>query len=239
MTERKIIVGVALGLICAGSVLASPLLYKPDLWNVTDASWVVSAISLNDSTPGLNPSNNATGVNAARITFTGGGETPAARLSATSGNFVGNLQNDALSVSFILNSVDRAPAQQPGSLALYFLATDGGNTNRWFYDQLNLPAGTGLTGYSVAMGTQGLWTQVAGPGGANYSNDLASVIEFGFEIRGWNEYVTQNYEIQDVQFTVPEPETVWMILMVLTSLGITFRSRLMELAGQVKARIRA
>jgi hypothetical protein len=73
----------------------------------------------------------------------------------------------------------------------------------------------------------------------NFVSIFQSVTEFGFEVAGGSYSGLQEYEISDVQFTVPEPETVWMILMVLASLGITFRSRLMELAGQVKARIRA
>ena len=238
MTNRKIIVTVVLGLISAGSVLASPVLYSPDLWTDAAATWTVSPVSPNDGFP----SETGSGTHAG-ILFTGGGLTPAASLSATSGNFVGNLQNEQMRVSFGFNSVDMIPAQQQGALALYFSSTNNaGSTNTWYYDLLSSPTSTGVTPYSVFMGlgADSLgWGQIAGAGGADYWTDLATVIRFGFEIRGAASGVDQNYEIQDVQFTVPEPETVWMILMVLASLGITFRSRLMELAGQVKARIRA
>jgi hypothetical protein len=43
----------------------------------------------------------------------------------------------------------------------------------------------------------------------------------------------------ELTLVVPEPETVWMILIVLASLGLTFRGRLSEIAGMIKARIRA
>jgi hypothetical protein len=36
---------------------------------------------------------------------------------------------------------------------------------------------------------------------------------------------------------VPEPETVWMILAIVLSLGITFRGRLAEMVGQMKMRL--
>lgn len=231
---KKNIAVIALGLMYAGSVLASPVLVnRPDLWTDAAATWTVSAISPNDSTPSEAGSGTYAG-----IRFTDGGSTPAAKLSATSGNFIGSFQDASLSVKFTLNSIEMAPAQQQGALSLYFVS--GGNT--WYYDKLYSPISSGLTPYQVVMGVQGDWTQIGGTPGAIYWNDLLTVSDFGFTLRGANNYVTQNYEIQDVEFTeftVPEPETVWMILMVLASLGITFRSRLMELAGQVKARIRA
>jgi hypothetical protein len=68
--------------------------------------------------------------------------------------------------------------------------------------------------------------------------DFASVDQFGIELIGSSGGL-RRYDLDNFQFTVPEPETVWMILIVLASLGLTFRGRLSEIAGMIKARIRA
>lgn len=232
MTIRNFFALLIIWGVLQSNLSASPVLYRPDLWTDAAATWVVSSVVPNDGTPSEVA---GTTLNAAAVLFSGGGQTPAASVAATSGIFLGNLQNLELSVNFTFNSIDMAPASQQGSLALYFKA----GANVWYYDSLYPPTTVGLTQYSVFMGSQGLWTQIAGAGGASYWNDLGAVTEFGFEIRGANQYANQTYEILDVYFSVPEPETVWMILMVLASLGITFRARLTELGKQALVRIKS
>jgi hypothetical protein len=75
-------------------------------------------------------------------------------------------------------------------------------------------------------------------GADNFLADFASVDQFGIELIGSSGGL-RRYDLDNFQFTVPEPETVWMILIVLASLGLTFRGRLSEIAGMIKARIRA
>jgi hypothetical protein len=214
------------------NVMATPLLYRTDFWGDT----------LN---PGISPISDPSGVMPAAvqtgesvsITFTSSGPGPAVRIGDTGEYFSGNFASygSALSVNFMLESLDVVP----NTLNLYFKTATDVWTSRTTID-LNGMALNSATPYSFAIGSINNWDWESGSGSQTFADGFSQVTEFGFELVGGAYYGSiQEYKFSDVQFTVPEPETYWMILMVLASLGITFRSRLMELAGQVKARIRA
>lgn len=174
----------------------------------------------------------------ATISFTGDGFFPAVRVTDQGANFSGNFispdPNNPSSLFVTFTFV--AQTVTPYSLNLYFKST---NLNEW-------RSSTTLSLAGLAVGTPTVFTmnitenQWIPYGGGDIATDYANVKEFGFELFGGNyPNQPQSYQFYDVYFSVPEPETVWMILVVLASLGMTFRVRLGELVGQVKARIKA
>lgn len=215
---------------------ATPSLNSPGLWTDANAGWTVT------NAPFSNPSSGATevatGNTTARILFTGGGLAPRARLYTTGTDFTQNLLGTAAqSINFKLISEEFVLNQSIGSLNMYFVG--GGGT--WTY-QFASPSTIGSSLLEANIGSQGAWFLSSGAG--TYAAAIGAVSEFGFIITGANEFSDQHFGVQDVTFsselaTVPEPETVWMILMVLASLGLTFRGRLADIVGQIKARVAA
>jgi hypothetical protein len=153
--------------------------------------------------------------------------TPAASLSTTKADLLTGWSSlgsiNDLAVNFTLKNIDGVTPSASDSLYVYFIS--GGNTN--YSQSYSIAASVVPANYTVSL--------------SSFSGviDLLNITRFGFEIVDSNDGAAHSFLLNDIYLTVPEPETVWMILMVLASLGITFRSRLMELAGQVKARIRA
>jgi hypothetical protein len=123
----------------------------------------------------------------------------------------------------------------PGELALYFQGTSG---RMWAFDVLALytPA-VGWdtlsvpTSYAGWAPQNGLWNQT------QFLADWASVDWLGLYVQA-SAGATEYYGMDNLHLvlSVPEPETVWMILAVVLSLCITFRARLAEIIGQLKAK---
>lgn len=171
------------------------------------------------------------------IAFTGDGLGPAVRVGDQDSNFTGDFFTGGpdLLVRFTLTAQTVAPA----SLNLYFMsAADGGSVwNSLVHLNLNsMTVGVPRT-YSMYIGAASAWELYSGPG-SSFSSAFASVSEFGFELVGANYGASQGYQISDVYFAIPEPDTIWMALAVLLSLLITFRSRIGEVMKPVLARIR-
>ena len=180
--------------------------------------------------------------------------TPAARMYAgtasSSGYFTGDyaalassmaLASSNLLVSFTLTSLDNFN-NNSGSMQLYFVG--GGNTYILNYDFAQ-PAPSSPVTYtamlsSALLGAEGLWNNLDG---GVFANDFADVTQFGLQLVGSADNDIHRYQLDNFQLlgqaVVPEPETVWMMLIVLASLGMTFRGRLADVAGQLKARIKA
>jgi hypothetical protein len=213
--------------------LASPVLYDSTYWPAANVQKTVAPFTDNatlEVTPSVTP-----GDNYVDLKFTGAGLYSGADIWTTASQFTTDLPGGGpdLNIKFTLQNMTMAPNTDYGSLAVYF-QYGALVTQRWYFD-LTPPTGLLAQTYTVNIGRQAGWYG----GEGDYLTTLGTVTQLGFELIAANDVGEQIYRFSDVQFTVPEPETVWMILMVLASLGITFRSRLMELAGQVKARIRA
>jgi len=120
-------------------------------------------------------------------------------------------------------------------LALYFhtTATGGLDGEDWTYALTPVP-GT-LHTYVASIGNSNDWF---GWDSGDFATAITGIDYIGLRLINANEgsyvYELDNFEIQEG--AVPEPETVWMIMVVLLSLGVTFRSRLAEVAGQLKTR---
>lgn len=168
---------------------------------------------------------------------------PAARMFANVASSAGQFSGDfnsavagvpgaTMFVRFNLASIDNNNVN-PGSMSLYFI----GNGNLYYLiNDFTQPAPSASTLFGAAISSESLWNNV---NLGTFASDFANVSEFGLQLTGSADLTIHRYQLDnfEVYATVPEPETIWMIVMVLVSLGITFRSRLYDLAGQVRARI--
>lgn len=223
------------------SLWASPVIvYSPETWASGTASWKSTQYS---GTPaGIPIANSGSGSLAINV---GTGVDPTLDIyadlnsSAPGGLGTGKFQGDfgsynsslaTLGVKFQLKSIG-TPNESYGSLTLFFVS--GGN--EWVYENTRQQAGSGVfNDYVYNIGTLN-WI-----GSGVFADDFAAVDKFGIRLTGTSgpgsQYELDNFELI---LMVPEPETVWMILAVLASLGITFRMRLLELGKQAMARIKA
>jgi hypothetical protein len=218
----------------ASSLVASPILYSSADWGDSIASGVSPISDPPDPATVIN-SALPSGLTGATINFTGNGLGPAVRLGDTGSAFTGDFASigpNNLVVNFTVMSLDVVP----NSLNLYFKSGANVWNSNVILDLTGMTVGV-ASSYSIFIGAASAWYQYAGA--STFSDSFEAVSEFGFELVGGNYALAQRYEISDVYFSVPEPETVWMILVVLISLGITFRMRLMELGKQALARIKA
>jgi hypothetical protein len=138
---------------------------------------------------------------------------------------------DITYVRFVLTTPDSSVA--PQSLNLYFRAASG---NEWAYTLFTPgfgPFTATIGSYSVGWVAQNF--DPLGNDQSLFETDILSIANIGVYVSGTGAGGT--YYLDDFEIGVPEPETVWMILAVLLSLGVTFRSQLAGMAGQVKARV--
>lgn len=124
----------------------------------------------------------------------------------------------------------------PTELAFYFQS----GVRTYTYDLIAAQGAPSLTGsrfYSVPIMAYSGWNLWGGGGTeAQYLLDLKTVSAIGFGVQATGNGI-EVYGIDNLGFAVPEPESVWMILAVILSLMITFRSRLSGLLGQIRVRI--
>jgi hypothetical protein len=220
----------------ASSLVAVPILNSTAEWGDSIAS---ELSPMDDSAPATTINSATQSGEAVTIQFTGNGLGPAVRLGDDGAGFLGgdgdfgSLGPD-LRVMFTLT----AKTVVPNSLNLYFKTTTDVWNSNVILDLTGISINTPTT-YAIAIGSESAWYRYSGS--QAFADAFAAVTEFGFELVGGNYSQAQSYEFSEVSFnnTVPEPETVWMILVVLASLGITFRSRLLELGKQAVARIKA
>lgn len=160
---------------------------------------------------------------------------PAVRLADTGSNYTGifnslELGGADLSVAFTIKNLT---AMTPNALSLYYI-TSGGvtNTSSSVIDITGLGLNDSMT-RRMNIGSESSWGVTD-----SFATDFGSITQFGFELFGGPYLGQQQFEISNTYFPVPEPETLWMILAVLASLAVTFRSRLLELWKQALASIR-
>jgi len=145
---------------------------------------------------------------------------------------------DNLTVEFKIKTVNDYNNER-GNLGMYFV----GNSHTYYYKydpRLTQPeAGTGYKTIDLVIGNASYWNN---SDGGDFNLDFTLVTEFGFSFIGGPQTVAgREIYLTDLKLfesiPVPEPETVWMMVMVLVSLGLTFRGRLADLGNQVKARL--
>jgi len=232
----KLALGLILGL-SATQGMAVPTIgasWGSGVGNLVDPVW--TTVDLPGSIPSPT-SATAVGSQSVTLTFPTGGNSPYASLFTTQANYLGNYAGlgGNLSIRFTFNPQDYPP-NSVGGLGFYFR----NGANIWYANDVTTPLVTGPQSYSFNIGSLASWTADIG-NVADWATAFQNVQEIGFTVLGANQNSQQRYAFSDVNLflNVPEPETLWMLAIVLASLGITFRGRLSELAGQVKARIKA
>jgi hypothetical protein len=203
-----------------------------EVWGTTagspDPEWV--------ATPEIGTASENGGTSTVILTL--GGVNPKGTLGATGGAYDGSYlaYGDALAMTFTLQSTHIPNNSQGYGLQFYFKS----GSDIWYATGLNYVTGLGPQTYTFNIGAESSWA--ANPGnGLTWAQGFGAVSEIGFDVLGANAVGDQTFTFSGMELTlvVPEPETVWMILIVLASLGLTFRGRLSEIAGMIKARIRA
>lgn len=156
----------------------------------------------------------------------------------TDSDFVGAPGYDVLSDYTIIrfNLQQGGVSASPVSLALYFKTSNGGPDREWTYD-FGLNPGFGFFTANIGAYSPGWQPRNFGDDPASvFLSDIGNITEIGIRVAGapgGDIFYLDDFEIG---IMVPEPETVWMILAVALSLGMTFRGRLAELGGLVKGR---
>lgn len=129
----------------------------------------------------------------------------------------------------------------PGALSLVFNTTSYGV---WMFDfgQVGVNQLGATTHFSVDMATlSSYWfaDSYGSPSQQNFADAQADMTYIGLAIAGatagTDTYYFDNFKIEGGVAGVPEPETVWMMIAVLASLAVTFRSRIKSVLGSIKA----
>jgi len=184
-----------------------------------------------------------------QLTIPGASSTPISGVyadsSSSGGNFVGDgkfkdaattagLAFSDLVISFKLRTLNNYNGA-PDSMWMYF---ESGNGNQYYYNfpGLSQPAVSDTPKpYHFVISSAGNWL-----GSGIFNNDFNDIIKFGLGFSSTLEGGDHIIQLSDFGLTqelrVPEPENVWMMVMVLASLALTFRGRLADLGNQVKAR---
>lgn len=180
----------------------------------------------------------ASAVGISSVVLTLSGINPKGSMGATSAAYDGSYlaYGSALNMTFTLQSTHVPNNAQGYGLQFYFKS----GSDIWYATGLDYVTGLGPQTYSFNIGSESVWA----PGGVyaqTWAHDFGAVTEIGFDVLGANYTGDQTFTFSGMELTqvVPEPETVWMIMMVLASLGLTFRGRLVGIAAQMKARIKA
>jgi len=154
-------------------------------------------------------------------------------LYTTDPNFISSLIGDPSrkDVSFRFKQDATSPVSDIG---LYFRSNNG---DLWIAGLTpSITAGWATYNYSLVNSLYAgstAWTQETGSG--SLSDDASRVGEFGVWFFGGD---GQSIGVDYIQmsYTVPEPETVWLLMAALASLGITFRGRVGEAVRSVMKR---
>jgi hypothetical protein len=231
--SKTIVAAFAILVFVYGNGLAVPTLGYVEQWATDASDWVEDPLSDNAIAVTHDDSGEFL-----KMVVTGADAIPGYGRAITSVNtwFTGDFTaSGALAIQFELLTFGNTP----GELQLYFGNT--GSAHIWAIDLIAMsgaPVANGVTTYSATfdsagwIGQNGAWTM------GDLASDWGQVAWLGLYIQGSSD-LAETYGMDNMTLTVPEPETVWMILMVLASLGFTFRSRLASVAGMIKARIRA
>lgn len=224
--KARIVVGVVAALMFARVVPATPVIPYLQDWNsgLTEG-WVYSG--------GANASMANSGTELA-ITFTDFDD-----IVVRSGNgdpaYSGDYASLGIGLGVEFDFV--AGAQTPLSTMVYLQSTYNGGASRIYaYDVTSRVLANTTNPIKINIGSGGGWVNIQGSG--TFSQDLLSVDWIGIYVAsgfGAATYNLDNWQFAEVP--VPEPETVWMILAVMLSLGITFRGRLIDFLGQLKVKL--
>lgn len=243
MTKLGILATSAVALssaLCYGSIEINPgdgyVAGEEEVWG----SWKVDTTFGGSATAALGDYGVPQG-NYLQLTLSGPGPvifyTDAA--TATHGRFTGALRPNGIATFKLLNSGTSAPDElglyfrssvSHNSWVRYVIPTDGTDWQPYY--------GLALNQYKYDDPYLVGWGLVDSQSGDNSAaqllTDLGSVDRFGVWVTGSG---GQTFGLDDVGIIAPgpEPETVWLLMAALTSLGVTFRGKIGEtVRGLVK-----
>jgi len=206
-------------LVLCAPVLAAPVIPTIDLFDDTDDPWVATG---NASISADNPV----------LTFTvSAGMGSDGSVYTTDADFLGNYIAEAAAVGGANITFDFTGASGADQLSLYFHSSAGVGDQTWYYA---LPVSDGF--FSVYVDSSGAgWSSF--DIGANFFTAFSDVDQIGIYVVN-KDLISHDYTLDNFQLSpVPEPETIWMMIAVALSLGVTFRGRIMDLVGNLKARV--
>jgi len=236
--KRHIKIMAVVVAMAGGIAHATPVIDSPESWGSGIAGWTVQQ-PVGTSPTLSNPSG------ALQVTFPSqgsplvGSAVIAANSSSSGGKFTGDysLYGSQLAVSFQLNAID----QIPNYLGLYFYSSTSGRT--WQYS-LTTPGSLGLSSYRILMDSALVddfsgW-HLAAPGAlaSDFLSDLQDVDWIGVYISRYVSTGEGNYQLDDFTLTIPEPETILVLLAAIIPMAITFRGQLAGLFGLLKGLVK-
>ena len=213
-------------LVLAGNSFAAPTIGSIETWDSGTAGWVLD----NRGNPNIAPLSNPSDY--LQLTFQGGGSPRDAVMYTTTPGFIGNWY--AMQSDFTVLFSIKAEQVAPSSLGLYFHNANG---NEWVY-YLTPPTAGNTKAYSLATSLlslkdynqwQNLTLNVGAVDLATWASDFSSIDRFGIyllENAGFGS--DESYALDNLRLMVPEPESVWLIIAALASLGVTFRGKMRE-----------
>jgi len=237
--NRIIQILAILSVVISTSSYGTPVVAS-EYWDSGTADWKYTLFDGSSTTSAADPENSS---GALLLRYTDSSAPRVASLYATSGNFLGNFNAEiptgmGLGVEFNLKTGN---SYNPDSSAMWLYFVGNGRTY-YLSDTRAQPDNTlpTFTHYSFVIGSQANWVLADDPFNmSNFVGDFGSVTQFGIKFVGAANTDERLIYLDDfeIKVLVPEPETVWMMVMVLASLALTFRGRLTELGNQVKARL--
>jgi hypothetical protein len=234
MTRKRVaysavILGIVLGFALPRSQ-ATPTLYSPETWNSGLNTWQqLGDATLSDPGTYMNAMFNIPAVPGTSRIFVDGSGSP----SAPSSTFAGN-QNylpyyQDLGVIFSVK-YDQAP---PAGLVMYFKSDTSGREWGRYIDVSGMTSPGAWYTFGAVQFTWDplLWAPLLGGVGvqADFLNDLADVDRFGFYVSMNPAPGDQNIGFDNTMFIIPEPDTIFLLAMVLLAMGVTFRGRIATL----------
>lgn len=215
--RNNILAALVIGLmaVCA-TVFAAPIIPTIDEFNGSDDPWTATGnATINSGNPVLDFTISA-GMGSDGWVYT------------QDADFLGDYPTAAAAVGGANISFQFTGASGADQLSLYFYSSSDNGT--WYYA---LPVSDGYQSVYIDSSGTG-WTTFDG---TSFAVAFADVDLIGIYVAN-ADLLSHNYTLDDFQLNpVPEPETVWMMIAVAISLGITFRGRIMEVAGHLKARV--
>jgi hypothetical protein len=160
-----------------------------------------------------------------------------AQNSGNAANFLGNYQQ-YVAQGVVVSFDFYAQGFKPSTLELYFVDSGTGRTWTYGLDDSAVSVGAWTT-FVVPIGAFGPNWSMTGPGSgslAEFLTDLGNVTQIGIGLVRNNSTSQQLYGLDnfDVTLQVPEPETIWLLLAALLSMGVTFRGKVRGAMAWVK-----
>jgi hypothetical protein len=211
--------------------VATPILDTPETWTAAGLNgWTVTAPALGDNPlAGGNPGGYL------QVELTDQGGPYSAQAYTTGGGFAGNENYtlNGLTVHFDF----RYETEEPNSVSVYFYSGTSGR--EWVSTALgSYPAEDSWAHYAQNF-QWGSWSLIGGGGTyAQFAADLLDVDRVGFSVTGdWTIPGSQYLGFDNFEFRIPEPESIFMISLVLLLTGFSFRSRWADLFQRARVLI--